>query len=281
MTTETRHTLTLPGPPVTVDLSAEEVCRYLLATGWKRTEEPNPAWTYYSSSDGTRIASVPRADFFTRKNEFVTAIAETIGELARIERRRPVDLADDIIARRPGVAPAEVLTDGQIAEIEARAHAATPGPWRPAGPDGDEVAQMGSARRIRSLEDAAFIAAARTDVPALLTEIRRLRAANADLHRRAQTAEGIIARSGIVEGRQQTGRGGLGRALANYAAAQATRERDEALAKLEAWRAYARAVQEAQASVPVGAWDARISARERAWDILREVDPEGTKELKP
>ena len=278
MTTETRHTLTLPGPPVTVDLSAEEVCRYLLATGWKEDTSGflRGVWRRFRNASGP--VYVPALDGAA---DFGARLREAIELIGRAENRHPLDVASAIIARRPGVAPAEVLTDGQIAEIEARAHAATPGPWRPAGPDGDEVAQMGSARRIRSLEDAAFIAAARTDVPALLTEIRRLRAANADLHRRAQTAEGIIARSGIVEGRQQTGRGGLGRALANYAAAQATRERDEALAKLEAWRAYARAVQEAQASVPVGAWDARISARERAWDILREVDPEGTKELKP
>jgi hypothetical protein len=54
-----------------------------------------------------------------------------------------------------------------------------------------------------------------------------------ELHRRAQAAEGIIARSGIVEGRPQMAAGrSMGRALANYAAAKYERERDEAYAVL-------------------------------------------------
>jgi len=47
------------------------------------------------------------------------------------------------------------------------------------------------------------------------------------LNRRLTKAEGIIAASGIVENRPKTGRGGFGRALANYAAEQYKRERDK------------------------------------------------------
>jgi len=52
------------------------------------------------------------------------------------------------------------------------------------------------------------------------------------LNRRLTKAEGIIAASGIAEDRPKTGGGGLGRALANYAADQYKRERDEAIAAL-------------------------------------------------
>jgi glycerol-3-phosphate dehydrogenase len=47
------------------------------------------------------------------------------------------------------------------------------------------------------------------------------------LNRRLTKAEGIIAASGIVKTRSKTGSGGLGRALANYAADQYKRERDK------------------------------------------------------
>jgi hypothetical protein len=47
------------------------------------------------------------------------------------------------------------------------------------------------------------------------------------LNRRLTKAEGIIAASGIVENRPNTGSGGLGRALANYAADQYKSERDK------------------------------------------------------
>lgn len=46
------------------------------------------------------------------------------------------------------------------------------------------------------------------------------------LNRRLTKAEGIIAASGIAGDRPKTGGGGLGRALANYAADQYKRERD-------------------------------------------------------
>lgn len=67
------------------------------------------------------------------------------------------------------------------------------------------------------------------DVLALVAEVRRLRDSLTAMHRRAQEAESIVDRSGIVEGRPQGKHGrSLGRALANYAAWKATQERDEA-----------------------------------------------------
>lgn len=77
------------------------------------------------------------------------------------------------------------MTEEQLRDIEARAAAATPGPW--AGvpdtlghwhvvwPHGhySSVARNG---KFFSDEDAAFVTCARTDVPALVAEVRRLQA---------------------------------------------------------------------------------------------------------
>lgn len=73
----------------------------------------------------------------------------------------------------------EPMTDERLAEIEARANAATPGPWRYTlyfvmSPSQGLIADIGpGSASVNS--DAAFIAHARTDVPALLAEVRRLR----------------------------------------------------------------------------------------------------------
>lgn len=110
------------------------------------------------------------------------------------------------------------MTDAQLAEIEARAARATPGPWAVEtcgekgdgsdmigvvfGPDDencdhqlsgelpafgiegeeieyyrDELVAECEHRNRNSHSDAAFIAAARTDIPALVAEVRRLREA--------------------------------------------------------------------------------------------------------
>lgn len=55
-----------------------------------------------------------------------------------------------------------------------------------------------------------------------------LRIANKRLNRRLTKAEGLIEAAGIVENRQKTNSGSLGRALANYAAYQYKEERDKA-----------------------------------------------------
>lgn len=72
------------------------------------------------------------------------------------------------------------MTEQQLAELEALANAATPGPWQPQ----DDI---GYGRGIETLAynedvgvlfgeaDAAFIASARTAVPKLIAEVRRLR----------------------------------------------------------------------------------------------------------
>ena len=86
------------------------------------------------------------------------------------------------------------LTD-HLDEIEARAEAATPGPWRASLLDGVTY-EDGSSSHVAGIypgstsgpppvfvtnsidrRDAEFIAASRTDVPALLAEVRRLQAA--------------------------------------------------------------------------------------------------------
>lgn len=90
------------------------------------------------------------------------------------------------------------MTDEQLSEIEARANAATPGPWA-AGVDHhyfghayintptdcyeiDDTARMNASaydderRHHNQLDaDAVFMAHAREDVPALVAEVRRLR----------------------------------------------------------------------------------------------------------
>jgi len=70
---------------------------------------------------------------------------------------------------------------------------------------------------LRDSETAARLAA--ETIAAQQAEIRRLESKVAEMHRRAQEAESIIAKSGIVEGRPQGEKGrSVGRALANYAA---------------------------------------------------------------
>jgi hypothetical protein len=82
--------------------------------------------------------------------------------------------------------------------IEARAEAATEGPWWPEGKviggwriyardreQAPDFTEVGSVREVfvgtgQHDADADFIAHARTDVPALLAEVRRLHALNAD-----------------------------------------------------------------------------------------------------
>jgi hypothetical protein len=93
------------------------------------------------------------------------------------------------------------LTDDDLAAIEARVNAATPGPWEAEGSlvwgpeqstrggwgamrtesDGEGRAPLGDfndgeyTASLRAEQDATFTAHAREDVPALLAEVRRLR----------------------------------------------------------------------------------------------------------
>lgn len=80
------------------------------------------------------------------------------------------------------------MTDEELDAIEARANAATPGPWTWEtdyeeeggyfldGSDGEDVGWA------RSEPDIVFITAARVDVPALVAEVRRLRAVERAAH---------------------------------------------------------------------------------------------------
>jgi hypothetical protein len=91
------------------------------------------------------------------------------------------------------------MPDARLEEIQARADAATLGPWRnepgSSGPDNegnpwpaDYVAAAGIRRRFQvpTVADAAFIAHARQDVPDLLAEVELLRNDNAALVSAAQ-----------------------------------------------------------------------------------------------
>ena len=78
------------------------------------------------------------------------------------------------------------MTEQELTAIEERANAATMGPWEGHSNSGvtskhthDNVFETGCGcctHNDLSVEDAAFIAAARVDVPALVAEVRRLRA---------------------------------------------------------------------------------------------------------
>ena len=109
------------------------------------------------------------------------------------------------------------MDEAKLQEIEARANAATPGPWIGDGEFGF-VFQRGASRahciarldhedvRDTSGADLAFIAHARTDVPALIAEVRRLRAEHAaalDAARR-EGAEGMREAAVAMIGRRIT-----------------------------------------------------------------------------
>jgi hypothetical protein len=102
------------------------------------------------------------------------------------------------------------LSKDDLAAIAARADAATPGPWTARGPhspsgvpahvvwkrteaDGrvhtDFVADVPSTNRRKEVADAAFIAAARTDVVDLLAHVAELQAENERLKRELNTPE--------------------------------------------------------------------------------------------
>ena len=75
------------------------------------------------------------------------------------------------------------LSDERLAEIEARAAAATPGPWEADGEPNNRIVWCGPEDRVcfmtsngRGVENGDFIAHARDDIPALLAELKELRA---------------------------------------------------------------------------------------------------------
>jgi hypothetical protein len=89
------------------------------------------------------------------------------------------------------------MTDEELNAIEARANAASPGPWRRArnvelveAPDAECVSIAGSNNcdHIQGSVDMDFIAHAREDVPALVAEVRRLREALIQTHNHVENA---------------------------------------------------------------------------------------------
>lgn len=106
----------------------------------------------------------------------------------------------------------DMLTDERLNEIEARTAAATPGPWKPKYPVGDDF------RAVRIFADTTYLASvcnsdmdedeikanaeliahARKDIPDLVAEVRRLRELIDDyLHYVEQTA-GCVAEKGVA-----------------------------------------------------------------------------------
>jgi hypothetical protein len=93
------------------------------------------------------------------------------------------------------------LTVEELAAITARAAAATRGPWHVDNDMRDlnrwVISENGSLeanfgyRGNRNQDDAQFTAHARDDIPALLTELARLRAVEADLHGRLDDIEAL------------------------------------------------------------------------------------------
>jgi hypothetical protein len=87
-----------------------------------------------------------------------------------------------------------MMTPDQLAAIRERTEKATPGPWWVEGTSSLEVVTLAedltpgasfgpthpSVTHDPTVDDAAFIAAARTDIPRLLDEVERLRTARSD-----------------------------------------------------------------------------------------------------
>jgi hypothetical protein len=98
------------------------------------------------------------------------------------------------------------MTDEQLAELEALAEKATPGPWEIddwfgiTNPDGDDVGC------VDSRESAELIAASRTAIPSLIAEVKRLRAVVSD---RASVIEECAAIADLVCKANFMERGGL------------------------------------------------------------------------
>lgn len=127
------------------------------------------------------------------------------------------------------------MTDAELTAIEARCAAATDGPWRVCNHAGGYlgiqcntrygyVAECGDQLDEQHHENATFIAHARTDIPALLAEVRRLRTENEQIQKWAQTtldyADERIAvlREGIEHAARLTGHGRMVAILNNLLA---------------------------------------------------------------
>ena len=229
MTPEPRYALTFPGLPVTVDLSAEEVRRYLEAMGWAEdtSDVLRGTWRRFRAAWGP--VYVPALDGAA---DFAVRLREAIELIGRAENRPALDVARDIIARRPGAAPvAEHIVCGKHDTATGSAIG-----WQVWCPGCNPTLHRAPVAELDldAIDARSNGASWRPDAAALVAEVRRLRATNTALHRRAQKAEGLLSRCEAPQKARKRGSGSLGRAAANYAAAQAER-------KLDAYRAWAKA----------------------------------------
>ncbi len=150
------------------------------------------------------------------------------------------------------------MTPSELDAIQARADAATAGPWfsdyYPAGPCGAKVYREqirrtypewvvacrpsaalngpGKDARKQEVADAAFIAHARTDIPALVAEVRRLRGENGELRPYADGAKRILLVTEAIAEAGETSDGRDGRAVDSYIAVY--EQQKEEIAKLRA-----------------------------------------------
>ena len=144
------------------------------------------------------------------------------------------------------------LSESELHAIEQRANEATPGPWENAGctvtnwpsgsPQPDELAEIVANGEYSTWRaDAAFIAAARTDVPALVVEVRYLRSA----FKEADDARDVVLRENA--------------------------ELRERVAKLEAKSALLHTGL-GEVLDEVEGIECAITSARRAWDALRDSD---------
>lgn len=81
------------------------------------------------------------------------------------------------------------MTDEELAQIRAREAEATPGPWAVSYAVDGHIGLEGT------VADAAFVTAARHEVPALLAEVERRRAENAEMREIAANLADYVQRT--------------------------------------------------------------------------------------
>lgn len=174
--------VTVAGPDVTAEVALDQVRAHLGRKGWERRADNDglEMWLHIGSSGGPDEPRVWIEHYGDAED--VNRLRLTLHQIARAERRHPAEVLREIAG---GAAPS---ADLDLDAIEARATAATPGPWgHGLGYDQDDPGAyvyqdfgvgnvVATGRDPIAPPDVEFIAHARVDVPALITEVRRLRA---------------------------------------------------------------------------------------------------------
>ena len=201
---EIAHAVTLPGRPVSVQLAASEVADYLLAMGWARHVcGHGPEWTEFRKGSDVVLVPVPE-----HHEAIGVEIAAVVEEIAAIEDRHPLDVAEAIVDRRAGnggeqkpPATNRAAWDRDAEEALRLSAAATPD-WNVGGLDAGDGRRIvadgpvpldhirvstpyahgnGGSRTITPEQrdaDARFIAAARVGWPRDAARVRELLAGN-------------------------------------------------------------------------------------------------------